>query len=137
MNHALLERSFSFDAVHHYRHPDWSDEENRAAFGELAAPHPHRYRVTVRVAGPMDPFTGFCVDLGALEGAVEALLGPLRGGDLNTVVPAFASGTLLPSCENLARWLFRSLEAGLPEGVRLVSVRVAESDELAAEYPAP
>lgn len=135
MDQAVLERTYSFDAVHHYRNPGWSEEENRAAFGELAAPHPHRYRVTIRVTGPMDPFTGFCVDLSALDAAVETLLAPLRSGDLNASIPAFASGDLLPSCENLARWLFRALGEQVPGPARLTTVRVAESGDLWAEYP--
>lgn len=136
MDQAALERTFDFRAVHHYRDPRRTDEQNRAAFGELAAPHPHDYRVTVRVSGPMDPFTGFCVNLGALEAAVEDLLQPLRDGDVNAAVPEFQRGELLPSCENLARWLFRRLEAAVPQPARIRTVRVAESRELAAEYPA-
>lgn len=136
MEQAALERTFDFQAVHHYRDPRRSDEENRAAFGELAAPHPHPYRVTVRVAGPMDPFTGFCVNLEALEAAVENLLDPLRDGDLNAAIPEFRRGELLPSCENLARWLFRRLEGAVPGPTTIRAVRVAESREIAAEYPA-
>lgn len=135
MAHAVLERTVTFHATHHYWHPQWSEERNRAVFGELAAPHGHLYRATVRVAGPLEPVTGFAVDLPALDAALEEILGPLRNADLNQAVPDFASGERLPSCENLARWIFGGLGAVLTPPARLLSVRVAESEDLAAEYP--
>lgn len=137
MAHAVLERTVTFQATHHYRHPAWSEERNRAVFGDLTAPHGHHYRVTVRVAGPLEPVTGFAVDLPALDAALAEILGPLRDANLNLAVPDFAAGERLPSCENLARWIFGGLAAALTPPARLASVRVAESDDLAAEYPAP
>lgn len=137
MEEAVMERTHTFRAVHHYARRDWSPERNREAFGALVDPHPHDYRVTVRVAGPMDPVTGFCVELGALDEAVLGALEPLREADLNRAVQDFREGGLLPSCENLARWIYRSVRESLPSPVRVLAVRVAESPELAAVYPAP
>ena len=136
MDEATLERSVTFSARHHYWHAGWTEERNRAVFGELTEPHDHDYRVTVRVRGTMDPVTGFCADLPALESAMAVVLGPLRDADLNTAVAAFRSGDLLPSCENLARWIHGEVSRRLESdgGARVVAVRVAESPELAAEY---
>lgn len=136
MSEATLERSVNFHARHHYWHPQWGEERNRAVFGALAESHGHDYRLTVRVRGPMDPVTGFAVDLPALETALAVVVGPLRDADLNEAVEDFRDGSLLPSCENLARWAFREVNRRLElsNGSRLVLVRVAESPDLAAEY---
>jgi 6-pyruvoyltetrahydropterin/6-carboxytetrahydropterin synthase len=136
MDEATLERSANFSARHHYWHPEWTEERNRAVFGALAEPHEHEYRVTVWVRGPMDPVTGFCVDLPALESALAVILGPLRGADLNVAIESFRDGRRLPSCENLARWVHAELSRRLgPESsARVVRVRVAEDADLAAEY---
>lgn len=134
MAHAIVERTVTFNATHHYLREDWSEERNRAVFGELTAPHGHVYRVSVRVSGPMQPVTGFAVDLPALDAALAEILGPLKDADLNHAVADFAGGDRLPSCENLARWVFRRLAAKLAPPGHLLSVRVSESDDLAAEY---
>lgn len=131
---AELQRSVTFRAVHRYRRPGRSAAEDRAVFGALADPHPHDYRLTVGVAGPMEPVTGFVTDLPALDRCLEQVVGPLRDGDLNALV--FPGGEELPSCENLARWFFRVLGERVPPPAALRWVRLAESDDLAARFPA-
>jgi 6-pyruvoyltetrahydropterin/6-carboxytetrahydropterin synthase len=131
---AELERSVTFRASHRYRRPERSEAEDRATFGDLVDSHPHDYRLTVRVAGPMDPRTGFVTDLPALDRALEAVVGPLRDGDLNALV--FPEGEHLPSCEALARWFHRELKDRIPPPGILVQVRLAESEDLAALFPA-
>lgn len=132
---AVLKRSARFTATHFYRHPQWTEAENREAFGALSEPHHHDYVATVWVEGEMDPVTGFVTDLPALDEVLEELFGPLHGGDINASVPEFADGARLPSCENLARWAYGALSRALAPA-RVVRVRIAESDDLAAEFPA-
>ena len=131
---AELERSVTFRASHRYRRPERPEAEDRAAFGDLVDAHPHDYRLTVRVAGPMAPRTGFVTDLPALDRALETVVAPLRNADLNARV--FPDGEDLPSCENLARWFHRELEDRIPPPATLLWVRLAESDDLAARFPA-
>jgi 6-pyruvoyltetrahydropterin/6-carboxytetrahydropterin synthase len=133
---ASLTRSVRFRAAHHYWQPAWSDAENRRVFGTNVEPHEHEYRVDVTVRGDVDPATGFLVDLAALDLAIEEVVGPLRGRSLVDAIPEAADGRLLPSTESLARWFFHQLEGRLPGPARLQTVRVAESDTLAAEFPA-
>ena len=70
-----LERSYSFAASHLYRRPDWSEERNVRTFGKCAnlPAHGHNYRLTVRVAGTVDPETGFVVDLPLLDELSRAM----------------------------------------------------------------
>jgi 6-pyruvoyl-tetrahydropterin synthase len=133
---AALERTLRVRAVHHYVRPGWSAEQNRAAFGPVADPHPHDYVVSVTVRGPLDA-DGFVVDLCALDELLAQEIGVLDGGDLNRLVPEVRSGGLQPSTEAIARWLWMRLEGRIPGTARLVRVRVAEGPDLAAEYPAP
>ena len=132
---ATLERTVRFHAVHHYGVEEWSDEHNQAAFGALVESHGHDYTATVWVTGPMDPRTGFCADLPALDATLDACVRALDGGDLNAAVPEVADGQAQPCCEVLARWFHRELARGLPDGVEVTRVRVAESDDLAAWFP--
>lgn len=136
MHEATLIRTVRFSAGHHYRRPGWSEEENRRVFGASANPHGHDYELEVHVRGPVDPETGFVVDLGALDELLRRrVVEPLDQQDLTRVIPAFAPGEAIPTSEALARWLFRRLEPEIPgEACRLVRVRLHESDTLAAEY---
>lgn len=131
MSEAELERTVRFRARHHYRRADWSVERNREAFGPVAEPHEHVYVVTVTVRGPLDPH-GFVVDLAALEAALARVVGPLDGGDLNALV--FPDGVVQPTTEALARWAWDRIAPDVPPPARLVRVRVAESDQLAATW---
>ncbi|MHB1193281.1 MAG: 6-pyruvoyl trahydropterin synthase family protein [Longimicrobiales bacterium] len=133
---ARLIRTVRFQAVHHYRRAGWSDDENRRVFGPQAEPHAHDWRVEVHVAGPVDPSTGWCVDLAALDAALGRATAGWEGGDLNALVPEVARGDMTPSTENLARWLHGRLADTLPAPARVAEVRVFESDGLGSAWPA-
>jgi 6-pyruvoyltetrahydropterin/6-carboxytetrahydropterin synthase len=133
---ATLTRAVRFRAAHHYRQLAWSEAENRRVFGTNVEPHEHDYTLEVTVRGEVDAATGFLVDLAVLDAAIEDVVGPLRGRDLVEAIPEAAEGRLLPSTESLALWFFGQLERRLPGPARLHRIRVAESDRLAAEFPA-
>jgi 6-pyruvoyl-tetrahydropterin synthase len=132
---ARLIRTVRFRASHHYRRAGWSEEENRRVFGLQAEPHAHAWRVEAHVAGPVDPGTGWCVDLAALDGALGEAMAGWDGGDLNALIPEVACGDMTPSTENLARWLHARLAGALAAPARVVEVRVFESDELGSAWP--
>ncbi len=132
-----LERRYRFSASHLYRRPDWSEAENRARFGKCAnlPGHGHNYRLYVTVGGEIDPATGFVVDLGALDAAVqEHVIERLDHQHLNAAIPELGEGREIPSSENLVRWIHRELADRLPSGSRLVRLRLEEDEDLAAEW---
>lgn len=136
MTEARLVRRVRFRAVHRYGWPDRSEAENRRVFGAQAEPHAHDWTVEVQVVGPLDVDTGFVMDLEALDRTLGEVIGGWDGGDLNELVPPVRAGHLQPSTEALARWLYGELAERLPGPARLDRVRVFESPELGAEYPA-
>lgn len=135
----VLERLYRFSASHLYRRPEWNDEENLRHFGKCATlpGHGHNYRLLVRVAGDPDPRTGFVVDLGELDGAVRArVLEPLDHRHINEAISEFSAGGRIPSSENLVLWIRDRLVPALPPACRLVGLRLAEDDDLAASWSA-
>jgi len=133
-----LERSYSFAASHLYRRPEWSEERNVRTFGKCAnlPAHGHNYRLTVLVSGEVDPETGFAVDLPTLDDLVRRLVvDRLDHRHVNdSVAERFGPGRQIPTSENLAIWIAEVLSGSLPDGVRLVEVRVGEDDRLGAVY---
>lgn len=135
-----LTRRVTFAAAHRYRVADWSDERNTATFGLCARPnyHGHSYVCDVTVTGDVDPVTGFVVDLGALD---EILAREVRTrfdhSNINLDVPEFRDGGLMPTGENLARFIAERVQHGLAGGarvVRVVRVTVAEDSTLSVTY---
>ena len=134
-----LTRTVTFSAHHSYHIPDWSDEDNRAAFGDLgtAPGHGHTYRCSATVSGPLGP-DGAIMDLGALDDILrQEVVDVLDGKHVNLVVPEFAYGKLLPTCEAMAAYLFPRLARLLPEDVQLDRVRLAEDGTLYADCTGP
>src|SRR5437762_11099942 len=108
MASAFLTRRVSFSAAHRYRRPEWSDEENERVFGLCARPsfHGHSYTCDVTVRGEIDDTTGFIVDLGKLDGILaREVRDRFDHRNINQDVPEFTDGKLVPTGENLARFI--------------------------------
>ena len=137
MPSASLTRRVSFAAAHRYRRPDWSEERNVQVFGRCANEHfhGHSYTCDVTVSGAIDPITGMVVDLGVLDRVLDAEVRQrFDHRNINLEVPEFADGALVPTGENLARFIFERVQSALEAGVAVTSVVVAEDDTLRAEY---
>jgi 6-pyruvoyltetrahydropterin/6-carboxytetrahydropterin synthase len=128
-----------FAAAHRYRRPEWDDARNEATFGPCAWPsyHGHSYTCDVTVSGDIDPITGFIVDLGKLDAILRSeVTQKFDHRNVNLDVPEFADGLLVPSGENIARFVFEHVQASLGNDARVVSVTIAEDDTLSSTYAA-
>lgn len=137
MPKASLTRRIRFSAAHRYSRPDWSQEKNEQNFGACAWPnfHGHTYTCDVTVAGEIANETGFVVDLGMLDALLKReVYERFDHRNINMDVPEFADGKLIPSGENLARYIFENVSAALPSGLKLESITIAEDETLSATY---
>ncbi len=144
MPFSSLTRRVTFAAAHRYRRPDWTDERNAAVFGPCARPnfHGHSYTCHVTVRGPVDPDTGFCIDLPLLDRVLhDEVRERFDHRNLNTDVPEFADGALIPTGENLARQIAERVQrrldaaaAGPPTAPTVTRVVVAEDETLSATF---
>ena len=71
--------------------------------------HGHSYKVTVSVMGPIDEKMGWVMDLNELSEAFAPLAKVLDHTLLNEI-----EGLENPTGENVALWIFRSLEKSIP-----------------------
>ncbi len=134
-----LTRREQFAAAHRYRRPEWDDARNASAFGACARPnyHGHSYVCEVTVRGRVDPLTGFVVDLGLLDRALQSEVRDVFDHrNINLDVPEFADGLLVPSGENLARFILDRVQHALGGAAVVTTVSVAEDDSLCATYSA-
>ena len=114
-------------------------------FGSWATPsfHGHEYVCDVTVTGAVDSVTGMLVDLGRLDRILQTEVHDrFDHRKINVDVPEFADGLLVPTCENLSRFIAGCVQRALGRDVRVTSVRVSEDDTISAthqaeEYGAP
>ncbi len=136
---ASLTRRVTFAAAHRYRRADWSDERNAEVFGLCARPsyHGHSYVCDVTVRGQIDDVTGMIVDLGLLDRVLaREVCERFDHRNINEDVAEFADGRLVPTGENLARFILERVQAALGDAAVVTGVSVAEDDTLRATYHA-
>jgi len=124
-----------FSAAHRLYRPDWSDERNAEVFGDCANPnwHGHNYELDVTVEGPVDPATGYVMDLKILRDVIEAqVVKDMDHRNLNVEVPWLRG--VNPTTENLVVAIWDRLAGALPDGVSLTRLVLHETPRNAAEY---
>jgi 6-pyruvoyltetrahydropterin/6-carboxytetrahydropterin synthase len=129
-----VSRRETFNAAHQLRDPGLSQEENRRLFGKCVNLHGHNYLLDAVVAGPVDPATGYVLDLKLLSDVMcRQVVLDVDHRNLNTDVPWLADR--IPTAENLALAFWERLQPEFPDGL-LHSVRVWETDKNWAEVGA-
>ncbi len=128
-------RRVHFSAAHRVFRADWSDARNAEVFGDCSNPnwHGHNFELDVTVEGPVDPETGYVMDLKTLRDALEArVIEDVDHRNLNLEV-SWLEG-VIPTTENLAVAIWNRIADALPEGVRLAKVVLHETPRNSVEY---
>lgn len=127
-------RRVHFSAAHRLWNPQFTEDENWSTFGNCNNPkgHGHNYTLEVTVRGPIDPDTGFVVDLAVLKRVLdERIVKRVDHKHLNEDVD-FLRG-VNPTAENLAVCFWNEICDHIPAG-SLYRVRVYESERNFADY---
>lgn len=128
-------RRVHFSAAHRLFRSDWSEDRNAEVFGDCANPnwHGHNYELDVTVEGPIDPETGFVMDLKVLRDVVESsVIGDVDHKNLNLEVPWLRG--VNPTTENLVVEIWRRIVDALPKGIRLARLVLHETPRNSVEY---
>ena len=126
-------RRITFNAAHRLNNPSWSDEKNSEIFGKCNSPnyHGHNYTLETWVEGPIDPETGYVIDLSELKQIIkDEVEEPFDHRNFNLDVPEFAN--LNPTSENIAKVIYEKLKPRLNQ-FKLV-VRLYETENNFVEY---
>lgn len=135
MPRVRITRRVHFCAAHRLHRTDWSDERNQEVFSSCANPnwHGHNYELDVTVEGPVDPETGFVMDLKRLRDLVqEGVVAEVDHANLNLDVD-WLEGTI-PTTENVVVAMWRRLRERMPSEVDLVKLVLWETPRNRAEY---
>ncbi|MCA6474536.1 MAG: 6-carboxytetrahydropterin synthase [Chitinophagaceae bacterium] len=128
-------RKEHFNSAHRLFNPAWSAEKNQAVFGLCNNEnfHGHNYELIVKVTGPINPDTGYVIDLKNLSDMIKSsVIDRFDHKNLNLDTKEFAQ--LNPSAENIAVVIHDLLRPQLGEEYDL-HIRLYETERNFVEYP--
>jgi 6-pyruvoyltetrahydropterin/6-carboxytetrahydropterin synthase len=124
-----------FEAAHRLHNPERPEDWNRGVFGKCNNPlgHGHNYVLEVTVVGPIEPDTGYLIDMKLLKDILRrTVVDHVDHRHLNHEVDWLAG--VNPTAENLARVFFARVAPELPDGVELEAVTVHETERNSATW---
>jgi 6-pyruvoyltetrahydropterin/6-carboxytetrahydropterin synthase len=119
-NWVSVTRTAQFNAAHRLHVPEWSEEKNRAFFGLCNNPnyHGHNYELHVTVSGPLDPVSGYLLDMKTLKDWIkEDVEDAFDHKNLNLDTAEFKN--LNPTAENMAVVIWEKLKKRLQPEMKL------------------
>lgn len=128
-------RKAHFNAAHRLHVEGWPEQENDRVFGKCNNPHfhGHNYELVVKVTGPVDPVTGFVVDLKWLNDIIQQeIIHRFDHKNLNLDTQEFK--TLIPTAENIAIVIYRLLRPHVDLALD-IQVRLYETERNFVEFP--
>jgi 6-pyruvoyltetrahydropterin/6-carboxytetrahydropterin synthase len=100
--------------------------------GKCENVHGHNYRVLVTIEGPELDSIGLLVDFVELKKLMNGVIDRLDHQFINDLAPF---DTINPSAENMAKYFYDEISAGLGESsIRVSEVKLWETDTASATY---
>jgi 6-pyruvoyltetrahydropterin/6-carboxytetrahydropterin synthase len=127
-------RRETFNSAHRLFNPAWDDAKNFIVFGKCSNPnyHGHNYVLETWVDGPIDPITGYVMDIALLKTIIRnEVTDKFDHRNLNLDIPEFKG--LNPTAENIAKVAWELLRPKLPANLTL-QVKLWETEKNMVEY---
>jgi 6-pyruvoyltetrahydropterin/6-carboxytetrahydropterin synthase len=127
-------RQAGFNAAHRLHNPTWSDDVNKQTFGVCNNPnyHGHNYSLIVEVRGPINPDTGYVVDMKKLKEIIEEnIIDRFDHKNLNLDTEEFKN--MNPTAENIAVVIWNILRGKIADSLAL-RVKLYETERNFVEY---
>lgn len=132
---AYMTRVECFSACHRLHSPTLSDDENKTIFGKCnhVNGHGHNYKVEVTARGPVHPHTGMVVNIADMKVWIEkAIMSVMDHKNIDKDVLHFRE--TVSTAENIAVFIWESLQPFLPDGVALHEIKLFETDKNIAVF---
>tara|TARA_B100001113_G_scaffold280224_1_gene234928 strand:- start:241 stop:654 length:414 start_codon:yes stop_codon:yes gene_type:complete len=135
MNHPILTKKYHFCASHKYGNKNWSEEKNIEVFGKDYNTHGHNYILEVSVTGPIDPGSGWLVDLQKLNKLLKRkVVNVLDHSQIELDIEWFKGKQ--PSSENILIWIWDEIADEIETGT-LHKLRLVETHSIYTDYYGP
>lgn len=132
-----VSRKAHFNATHRLHNPNWDDDRNERVFGKCNNEnyHGHNYNLIVKVTGPVDPDTGYVIDLGHLSKIIKEHVEE-RYDHKNLYLDVDDFKDLNPSAENIAIKIWHILKDKVDPSFDL-SIELYETERNFVFYSGP
>ena len=135
MTNPILTKKYHFCASHKYGNDYWSDEKNYKVFGKDFNNHGHNYILEVSMTGPVNPETGWLVDLQHVNNIVKSnVINIIDHSQIEQDIPWFKGKQ--PSSEVLVVWIWEQINKDLA-GAKLHRIRLVETHSIHTDYYGP
>lgn len=135
MSNPIITKKYHFCASHKYGNLDWSEEKNRDVFDKDYNTHGHNYILEVSVSGPIDPGSGWLVDLKKLGEVVKTnVVNILDHSQIEIDIEWFRGKQ--PSSENILVWAWGEIAPRMERG-KLHRLRLVETHSIHTDYYGP
>ena len=135
MAYPIITKKYHFCASHKYGNDSWSKDKNIKVFGKDYNTHGHNYILEVSVTGPIDPGSGWLVDLKTLNKLVKKkVVNVLDHSQIEEDIQWFKDKQ--PSSENILIWIWGEIANEIESG-SLHRLRLVETHSIHTDYYGP
>ena len=135
MSNPIITKKYHFCASHKYGNSNWSEEKNYEVFGKDYNNHGHNYILEVSVTGPIDPDSGWLVDLQKLNVLVKSrIVDVMDHSQIEKDIDWFKGKQ--PSSENILVWAWNEIAPRMEQGT-LHRLRLVETHSIFTDFYGP
>ena len=135
MSNPIITKKYHFCASHKYGNSNWSEEKNYEVFGKDYNNHGHNYILEVSVTGPIDPDSGWLVDLQKLNILVRSrIVAVMDHSQIEKDIDWFKGKQ--PSSENILVWAWNEIAPRMEQGT-IHRLRLVETHSIHTDYYGP
>jgi len=135
MSNPIITKKYHFCASHKYGNSNWSEEKNYEVFGKDYNSHGHNYILEVSVTGPIDPDSGWLVDLQKLNVLVRSkIVDVIDHTQIEKDIDWFKGKQ--PSSKNILIWAWNEIAPRMEQGT-LHRLRLVETHSIFTDYYGP
>ena len=129
----IITKKYHFCASHKYGNAYWSEQKNLEVFGKDYNNHGHNYVLEVSIKGPINPETGWLIDLGELNEIVKSnVVDILDHSQIEEDIEWFKDKQ--PSTENLVVFIWEQIALEIASPAKLFCVKLRETGTIFTEY---
>jgi len=131
-----LTKQYKFCAAHRYWNPNWDDDKNFSIFGEDIKIHGHNYILDITINGPINPDSGFLIDIFVLNEIVDKyVISIMDHSQIEKDIGWFQDRQ--PSTENMVVFIWDQIVSKIPKPAKLHSIKLRETPTIFTKYYGP
>ena len=128
-----ITKQYKFCAAHRYWNNDWSEQKNMEVFDKDIHVHGHNYLLFITISGPIDPDSGFIINLKNLDELIsKKVLDIMDHSQIEKDIDWFIKKQ--PSTENMVKFIWEQIDCHIIKPAKLHCIKLQETPTIFTEY---